>query len=404
MGRRIHRAAARARGLSALRAAGVAALPALSALVSLVALAVSCHPVRERPALRAEDIEARIPARQGIVLAGTLTRPAGARERVPVVLLIGGSGPQERDGARAELPGYRPFRDLADSLAAQGIATLRLDDRGTGASTGRFAGATTLDFADDVAASLRWLRTRSDVDGAGAALLGHSEGALVALLAASRDTLVSALVLLASPSRTGRELARWQRAALVLNDGAEFAPSERSAVLAKAEADAERAAAADPWLHVWFSLDPQAIARVTRAPALVLHGSNDRQVPVEQASELARALSSRRVIVRETGMTRAPLVEVHRFPSTDHLFLEDHDGDPRSYARLVVRSIRPDVSATIGAWLRHRFDERGVHLARVVQGVARGVAQDRATSSHHVRARAPEGKTCAPEEKSCAFE
>lgn len=304
--------------------------------------------------MSSQSFDVRIPAGEGVVLAGTLTRPApqpeGRGRRAPVVVLVSGSGPQDRDGARDDLPGYRPFRDLAGALAARGIAVLRVDDRGTGASSGRFAGATTLDFARDLEATIAWLRTRSDVDGARPALLGHSEGALVALIAASRDTAIAALVLLGSPSRTGRELARWQRAALVSSDPAAFPPASRAAVLDAAEAAAEQAARADRWLHTWFDLDPRAFARATRAPVLLLHGENDRQVPVEQAGELADALRAR---VVPSGAARAVLVQ--RFPGTDHLFLEDHDGDPRGYVRLAERSLRASVVGAIAEWLPPRL-------------------------------------------------
>ena len=371
--------------------------------------ATSCRPSDEHGASRdaargiggttgsAQDVDVRIRVRGDIVLAGTLARPEGAgRRQVPVVVLIGGSGPQDRDGSRVELAGYQPFRDLAASLAASGIASLRLDDRGTGASTGRFDEATTLDFGDDIVAVLSWLRARTDVDGAHPALLGHSEGALVALLAASRDSSVSALVLLGGPSRTGRELARWQRAALVASDGAVFDPTQRKDLLSRAENDAERAAADNPWLRVWFSLDPRTIARTTRAPALVLHGHNDGQVPVEQSAELADVLSARRVKASAEQEGAAPPVELRRFPSTDHLFLEDYDGDPRSYVRLRSRTLRADVRDAITSWLRRRFDADDSHRVHVAKGAA--------MSSKHVRSRASEEKTCAPEEKSCAPE
>jgi dipeptidyl aminopeptidase/acylaminoacyl peptidase len=318
----------------------------LAALVSLLAGCTTDSTARHAVAVQA--VEARIPVAPGLTLAGTLTRPAlPPALRPPVALLIGGSGPQDRDGTRPELPGYRPFRDLADALGAAGIAVLRLDDRGTGASSGRFAGATTIDFAADVDAALRWLRARPDVDGAHPALVGHSEGAVVALLAASRDTSVSALVLLGAPSRTGRELARWQRAQFVAVDAAAFPPGARRALLARAEADAERLAREDDWMRVWFALDPRGIARATRAPALLLHGENDRQVPVEQAEELAAVLASRGA----GGAPSARDVVLRRFPATDHLFLEDHDGDPRGYVRLADRRVRRDVAETIVQWL-----------------------------------------------------
>jgi fermentation-respiration switch protein FrsA (DUF1100 family) len=295
-----------------------------------------------------------------VVLAGTLTVPATVTPP-PVVLLLGGSGPQDRDGARVELPGYRPFRDLTRALSSAGIAVLRLDDRGTAASSGRFAGATTLDFASDAAAAVRWLRGRRDIDGARPALLGHSEGALVALIVAAGDSALSALVLLGAPSRPGRELARWQRLALVQGDGMTYPTLEREAVLADADARAERVAAADPWMREWFALDPRTYATRTRTPVLLLHGENDRQVPVGQSEELAAVLRA-----RPSGAHGGtpPAVVLQRFAATDHLFLEDFDGDPRSYVRLADRAVRTDVCDVIRAWLQSQFRTSAVTSTR----------------------------------------
>ncbi|MCU0635398.1 MAG: hypothetical protein MUE41_11045, partial [Gemmatimonadaceae bacterium] len=106
----------------------------------------------------------RIPTREGRSLAATLTRPRTARGRLAVVVTISGSGPQDRDGFIPVAGGYRPFRDLADTLARRGIAVLRFDDRGVGGSTGDFSQATSADFADDVRAIVTWLRTRPDID------------------------------------------------------------------------------------------------------------------------------------------------------------------------------------------------------------------------------------------------
>ncbi len=324
----------------------------LAATLALLLASGCAAPASETPV---HTFDVHITAGDGVVLAGTLTRPAQRTraERAPVVVLVSGSGPQDRDGARDDLPGYRPFRDLAGALGARGIAVLRVDDRGTGASSGRFAGATTLDFARDLEATIAWVRARPDLDGARPALLGHSEGAVVALIAASRDTAIAALVLLGAPSRTGRELARWQRTALVSSDPAAFPEASRGAVLDAAEQAAERAARGDRWLETWFDLDPRRIALTTRAPALLLHGENDRQVPVEQAAELAETLRGR---VPAVGRPPAAVL-VQRFLHTDHLLLEDHDGDPRGYVRLAERSLRASVVTAIVTWLTPRLLE-----------------------------------------------
>ena len=115
----------------------------------------------------------------GIRLAGTLTIPAGDGPH-PAVVLISGSGPQDRDET---VFGHRPFLVLADYLTRRGIAVLRCDDRGIGESTGDFAVATTPDFASDALAAVAFLRNRPELDHGRTGLAGHSEGAIVAPMA-----------------------------------------------------------------------------------------------------------------------------------------------------------------------------------------------------------------------------
>jgi pimeloyl-ACP methyl ester carboxylesterase len=298
-----------------------------------VGLAIACgtEPEVVSPGRVVVRREVRIPVSRTIVLAGELAFPEEAAAQpgaaTAAVVLISGSGPHDRDGARTELPGYLPFRDLANALLAAGFAVLRVDDRGTGASTGVFDGATTDDFAQDAAASVRWLRTDPAIAAPRIALVGHSEGALVALLVARRDRDIAALGLLGAASRPGREIARWQRAALVSGDQATWPSGDRDAVLARAERDADALAATDPWLHTWFALDPRAVARDVPQPVLLLHGETDRQVPVEQSDELAAVLHHAQVV---------------RLPHTNHLLLDDFDGDPQGYVRLTARRIEGD--------------------------------------------------------------
>ena len=296
--------------------------------------------------------EVRVVVNPDVTLGGEfalppIPAPPATPTPVPAVLLLSGSGAQDRDGARTELPGYRPFVDLADTLLAAGFAVLRLDDRGVGASTGLFDGATTEDFARDAAAAVAWLRRQSRVQPDRIALVGHSEGALVALLVARDDPRVWKLGLLGAASRPGREIARWQRATLVAGDLTTWPPAQRAAVLARAEAEADAIAATDPWLRTWFALDPRAIGRGVRQPVLLLHGENDRQVPVAQADELAAALPDARTV---------------RLPHTDHLLLDDFDGDPRGYVRLASRRVEGEVLRALVAFLeqqngKNRFPE-----------------------------------------------
>src|SRR5271165_2500855 len=132
-------------------------------------------------------------ASAGVSLAGTLTLPKGAGP-FPAALLIVGSGPHDRDEALAN---HRPFLVLADHLTRKGIAVLRYDKRGIGKSTGSSDKATTLDLTADAQAAIAYLKTRKEVAPAKIVLIGHSEGAMVAPLIASRTKDVACVVLLA---------------------------------------------------------------------------------------------------------------------------------------------------------------------------------------------------------------
>ena len=149
-------------------------------------------------------------------LEGTLTLPEGTGP-FPAVVMITGSGPQNRD---EELLGFPVFRVIADHLTRRGIAVLRYDDRGVGGSTGSVARSTTSDFADDALAGIARLMERADIDPGRIGLVGHSEGAAVASLAASRSDAVRFAVLLAGTSVPGAEVMYEQSAAIARAAGA----------------------------------------------------------------------------------------------------------------------------------------------------------------------------------------
>ena len=141
-----------------------------------------------------------------ISLAGTLTLP-NKNGKFPVVILISGSGPQDRDES---FMGHKPFLVLSDYLTRQGIGVLRFDDRGVGESTGNFGNATTEDFSKDVLSAIAYLKTRNDVDIKNIGLIGHSEGGIIAPLAANNSKDVAFMVLLASTGISGTELSVMQ--------------------------------------------------------------------------------------------------------------------------------------------------------------------------------------------------
>lgn len=138
-----------------------------------------------------------------ITLAGTFTRPKG-NKKYPVVILISGSGPQDRDETISQ---HKPFLVLADYLTKQGIAVLRYDDRGFGESTGNHSNATTYDFALDVISAMVYLKTRDDVDTNKIGLIGHSEGGIIAPLVANKTNDVAFIISLAGTGISGTELS-----------------------------------------------------------------------------------------------------------------------------------------------------------------------------------------------------
>jgi len=286
----------------------------------------------------------RVPTRGGFELAGTLTRPMpvagkGSIARLPCVITITGSGPQDRDERLSIVRGYGLFRQIADTLSRRGIAVLRLDDRGTGESGGRFAGSTTQDFSNDVEDALRWLRREPGIDTTRLALLGHSEGGLIAPMVAAREPSLAAIVLLAGPAWDGRRVLVYQNEQLLKKKltGASF-----DSAMASARKQIDSLSVNDPWFAWFIAHDPLPVARQLSKPrVLLLQGETDRQVSAEQVDELAaafKAAGNRDVTVR-------------KLPATNHLFLSDPSGDPAGYAALPSSQVPRETLGLIADWL-----------------------------------------------------
>lgn len=287
----------------------------------------------------AEEVSFTGPA--GIKLGGTLTMPKGARGKVPAAITITGSGQEDRDEYIQIAGGVRLFRQVADTLSRVGIAVLRLDDRGVGASGGDFATSTTADFADDVRAALAYLRSRPDIDGDRIALIGHSEGGLVAPMVAASDPRVRAIVTFGGPGDKMIELSmaqhRW-----ILDHTPSLTPVQRDSLLLRARASLAPEKQTSPALKFWMSYDPAPAARQVKAATLILQGETDRQVPKENAEKLA-------ALIRSGGNKD---VTVRIFPATDHLFLEDSTGDFMDmYAHLKTNKVSPLILGTMADWL-----------------------------------------------------
>lgn len=270
-------------------------------------------------------VNVSVPTPGGHVLAGTLTIPRSASGRQPVAAVVTatGSGPEDRD-EYIGLLGYRPFRQLADSLGRRGIAVLRMDDRGTGASTGAFKGATTSDFADDIRAGLAYLRTRPDIDARRLAVLGHSEGALIAGLVADREPTLRAIVLLGGIARPGMGTLKYQMTNILRHDTT-LTPARRDSLIATIPARIDTMMARDPWMKYFLTYDPSVTARRVKTPAvLILTGANDQQAAPGQVPEQAAAF-------RAAGNAD---VTAEVVPGVNHLFVRDPDGFPLGYAKL----------------------------------------------------------------------
>ena len=293
----------------------------------------------------AVDVSVSTP--MGHVLAGTLTIPKNAsrEHRVGAVVTITGSGPQDRD-EYVGLEGYRPFQQYADSLGRRGIAVLRMDDRGVGASKGTFKGATSADFGEDIRAGLAYLRTRPEIDPRRLAVLGHSEGALIAPIVAAKEPGLRAIVLLAGIARPGRGTLAAQLANLI-NHNTGLTQTQKDSATLTIPARMDKMAAADPWMDFFLKYDPSATARTLSKPAvLMLTGANDQQADPKQVPEWAAAF-------RQSG-NRDVTAKV--LPGLNHLFVVDADGFPLGYAKLPA-PVRVDSHAVgvIADWLAQRL-------------------------------------------------
>jgi fermentation-respiration switch protein FrsA (DUF1100 family) len=318
----------------------------------------------------------------GLTLAGTLTYPADGGP-FAAALLISGSGQQDRDES---VFGHRPFLVLADYLTRRGIAVLRVDDRGVGGSTGDAENATTEDFVGDVLACVTHLRGCAEIDPERIGLIGHSEGGLIAPMAAVQSPDIAFIVLMAGPglpgdeilarqseliikaSGLGGDLAARQRAlqerifALLKSerDSTALAPELRALLaeelaaqdeeqraatgLSEAGLDAQVATLTSPWMRFFLAHDPRPVlARVT-CPVLAIGGELDLQVPArENLAAIEQALHS-------GGNTD---VTVKELPGLNHLFQTAQTGLPQEYSQ-IEETIAPEALALMGDWIVER--------------------------------------------------
>ncbi len=297
------------------------------------------------------DQEIRIPA-NGFRLAGTLSRPSTAAKPTPIIILVGGADPTDRDET---LHGIPIFGQLAGMLADAGFLVIRYDKRAVGQSGGRAEAATLADYADDLLAVVATARRLPEVDRARVAVLGYGDGGWVAMLAAAGTKDITALILVATAGTTGADLNMWQ-----VTHGLERStqsPAEKAdivnlqkriqtAVMTGSDWDTIapqlRQQADTPWFKSFLTFDPaKVMGRISR-PLLVVQGQLDAQVPASNADRLEE-LARRR---------KNTTVEVASIPGVNHLLVPATTGAVDEYATLKDKQVSPLVSSAVVDWLK----------------------------------------------------
>jgi uncharacterized protein len=320
--------------------------------------------------------------KDNIKLAGTLTVPRGGG-KYPVVLLITGSGSQDRDETIA---GHRPFLVLADHLTRNGIAVLRVDDRGIGGSDMGSLSVTSENFAEDVLAGVNFLKQRKQIDPRMIGLIGHSEGGMIAPMVAARSKDVSFIVLLAGLGQRGEDVIYAQTELIQKTQGTPAETTKHTIALArkinaivKAETDGMRieqrineeiaayeATLGDshkelfkpaassvksylpiyktPWYRFFITFDPAPVLKNVKVPVLALNGEHDLQVPAKENLDLIAA-----------GLKAGGNVDVtvRSFPRLNHLFQTSQTGLLSEYGQ-IEETMSPEVLKTVSDWILHR--------------------------------------------------
>ncbi|PWT86574.1 MAG: hypothetical protein C5B57_00835 [Blastocatellia bacterium] len=308
---------------------------------------------------RPGDEQLRMPA-NGFTLAGTLSKPDGVGgKRLPAAVLIGGSGPTDRDETVAGIP---VLGQLAGGLADAGFLVVRYDKRGIGQSGGRIETAGLAEFAEDLRAAVKVVASRKDVDPERIIAIGHSEGGAVTLLAAAKDRRIAGVVLLATNGVTGSELVLAQQQHLL--DRSNLSESDKLAKIDLQKrihdavitgkgwealpADIRRQVDTAEFQSV-LTFDPAKVLPHVRQPLLIVHGMLDTQVDPSNADRLEALASARK---------RPAAVEVARIPGLNHLLVPATTGEVSEYTSLTEKQISPQVPSTITAWFQKTFAKK----------------------------------------------
>lgn len=318
-----------------------------------------------------------------IELAGTLTTPKEGGP-FPAVVLVTGSGPQDRDET---LMGHKPFLILSDYLTRQGIAVLRYDDRGIGKSGGNFRNATTNDFVNDALSAVKFLEGRKDIKHNETGIIGHSEGGLIAPLAAVKSKDVDFIVLMAGPGVAGKDILLEQSRLIEKAMGKDESQIDKDIQLSKklyniVENEKDSASAENkiveiyrnyyatldstekmefgnnpdeifkkqaqsilgPWFKFFLTYNPEPTLEKVKVPVLAINGSNDLQVPPKQNLPVIEEA------LKKGGNKDYKVMEL---PKLNHLFQTSETGSPIEYSK-IDETISPEALKIIGDWvLKH---------------------------------------------------
>jgi dipeptidyl aminopeptidase/acylaminoacyl peptidase len=257
------------------------------------------------------SVEVRVRTRDGQTLAGTLTLPLGA-SRSPAMLLLSSAEAQDRDASNVH-GAYHPFRQIADTLSRNGIAVLRLDDRGKGGSSGRLDTLNTAERANDARDALAFLRARRDIDSKRLGVLGHSEGGLIAAMLAAEDTSLRALVSMAATAHPGHGVVEWIARYTIAQQN--VAPAVRAQMFQREMQAWRQRIETERWAAYFDTYDPSATARRVLAPALLLQGTADTSCQPSEVNAL-------NMMMRAGGNAD---VTVQMLDGYDHAFLRIRD-------------------------------------------------------------------------------
>lgn len=320
--------------------------------------------------------------KDNLSFGGTLSLPK-QEGKFPAVILISGSGQQNRD---SEILGHKPFLIIADYLTRNGIAVLRYDDRGVGESEGDPTRSTSGDFADDARAAIEYLKTRKEINAKKIGIIGHSEGGMIAPMIAATDKNIAFIVLLAGPGVAGDILLLDQNYQIGKISGMSEADLAKAKItnktiydIVKANSDevkmkkeltayfqtildeipeADRPSkdeldaslhkeidgVSSPWIRYFLTYDPKSNLKKVKVPVLVLNGEKDIQV---SATLNTHAIES---ALKEGGNKN---VKVQIFPGLNHLFQHCTTCTVKEYSQL-EETFSPEVLKTMTEWIQQQ--------------------------------------------------